>query len=96
MGTNFAPYVDQVLPVLFRHMNVDKNAPFIPRAVRKNVMKMLKFCLAAKNGEPALLHKMFDQFAFPILTAIKKRDCKELKLAFKCLYLCFDAAKDAG
>lgn len=90
MGTHFSAYVDQVLPILYKHFG------YLARQVRKTSMKTLQYCLTARNGEPALLHAMFDQFAFAILKANKKRDTKELKLVYKELYHCLDAAKDAG
>ena len=89
MGEHFAVYVDQVLPILYKHFG------YLARQVRKNAMKTLQYCLIAKNGEPALLHAMFDQFAFAILKANKKQDTKELKLVYKELYKCLDAAKEA-
>jgi Mg2+/Co2+ transporter CorC len=54
MGTNFSTYVDQVLPILYKHFG------YLARQVRKTAIKTLQYCLTARNGEPALLHAMFD------------------------------------
>ena len=87
MGPGFKPYVDQVLPVLLRHLD------YTSRAVRKFVLKTLPQLLTAK-GEPenvALFRQLYDIIALKIIMAQKKENVKEMKLLFKGMFLCLRA-----
>ena len=89
MGTEFAPYTEQVLPVMYNNMG------HVSRQLRKNAMKTLQACLEARGGEPALLHTIYTRFAMMISAANKKDNFKELKLLYKRLYQCLRTAADA-
>lgn len=90
MGEGFKQYVDDVLPIMMKHLD------YTSRAIRKYALKTLANLIVAK-GEPdnlVLFRNIYDALALRIIMANKKSDVKELKLLFKGLFLSMRAIKD--
>jgi hypothetical protein len=68
MGEGFKPYVDDVLPIMMKHLD------YTSRAVRKHALKTLANLIVAR-GEPenlALFRSIYDALALRIIVANKK------------------------
>lgn len=90
MGESFQPYVDDVLPIMMKHLD------YTSRAVRKHALKTLANLIVARGESQNLLlfRQIFDALALRIIVANKKQDVKELKLLFKGLFLSMRAIRD--
>lgn len=90
MGENFAPYTEQVVPVMFNNLS------HVSRQLRKNAMKTLSVCLEARGAEPELLYTIYMRYAMLIGGANAKQNFKDLKLLYKRLYQTLTVASEAG
>lgn len=84
MGTAFAAYAEQVLPIMTANMDY-----FYSKAVRKYAMKTLNSTLTAL-GEPRnvqVFTGLFDKFTAMLTKSLEREDLREIKIVLKHLWL---------